>query len=70
MLEHIEAEAARRGYRRLSLETGSQPAFAPARRLYEAAGFQYGPPFADYRLDPSSVFMSKRIQSAYFTEQP
>src|ERR1051325_8315785 len=34
MLRHILAEAEKRGYKRLSLETGSMDAFEPARRLY------------------------------------
>ena len=58
MLEHIIAEARKRGLRRLSLETGSQPYFDPARRLYEAYGFRECPPFGDYVLDPNSVFMT------------
>lgn len=39
MLHHILDEAHRRGLARLSLETGSQPEFAPARRLYASMGF-------------------------------
>jgi putative acetyltransferase len=58
LLDHIVAEARRRGYARLSLETGSQPAFAPARTLYAAAGFVPCGPFAGYRDDPHSVFMT------------
>lgn len=58
MLEHLVAEARARGYRRLSLETGSQPAFEPARALYRSAGFLPCPPFADYTDDPHSVFMT------------
>lgn len=58
LLAHIVAEARCRGYARLSLETGSQHAFAPARRLYEGAGFSYCPPFAAYVEDPNSVFMT------------
>ncbi|GLH74861.1 putative N-acetyltransferase YsnE [Geothrix limicola] len=61
MLEHILREAEVRGYTRLSLETGAQPAFEPARRLYERFGFQRCPPFADYREDPNSVFMTRRL---------
>lgn len=57
MLAHLLAEARRRGYARLSLETGAEPGFHPARRLYESAGFTYTGPFADYVLDPNSVFM-------------
>jgi putative acetyltransferase len=56
LLTHLLDEAARRGYRSVHLETGTQDYFAPARRLYERAGFVVCPPFADYRLDPHSVF--------------
>lgn len=58
MLEHIVREARRRGYRRLSLETGSADAFVPAQTLYASAGFVRCGPFADYGPDPNSVFMS------------
>ncbi len=61
LLIHILDEARRRGYRRVSLETGSHEAFAPARELYAALGFTYCEPFADYRLDPYSVFMTKEL---------
>jgi putative acetyltransferase len=61
MLEHIMEEARRRGYRRLSLETGSIDAFEPARRLYASFGFQYCKPFSDYMEDPNSVFMTKEL---------
>jgi putative acetyltransferase len=58
MLAHIIAEARGRGFVRLSLETGSGPAFADAIQLYERAGFSFCPPFADYRPDPFSQFMT------------
>lgn len=58
MLRHVLAEAARRGYARLSLETGSMAAFEPARRLYASHGFRPCGPFADYTDDPNSVFMT------------
>ena len=58
LLEHLLREARARGYRRVSLETGAQEAFAPARRLYEAFGFTYCECFGDYRPDPNSVFMT------------
>ncbi|MEH7418135.1 GNAT family N-acetyltransferase [Neobacillus drentensis] len=61
MLEHILDEARRRGYRRLSLETGSMAAFEPARRLYASFGFQYCEPFADYIEEPNSVFMTLEL---------
>ncbi|HET9642256.1 MAG TPA: GNAT family N-acetyltransferase [Burkholderiaceae bacterium] len=58
VLAHLIAEARRRGYKRLSLETGSTEAFLPACRLYESFGFTYCGPFAHYRPDPNSVFMT------------
>lgn len=58
MLEYIIKEAERRSYSRLSLETGSMDAFAPARALYARFGFEYRGPFADYKDDPYSVFMT------------
>ena len=61
MLRHILGVAATRGYQRLSLETGAQPAFEPARRLYERFGFQYCPPFEGYTEDPNSVFMTRTL---------
>jgi putative acetyltransferase len=59
VLEHIVEEAMRRGYERLSLETGSMEAFEPARALYASFGFHYCEPFSDYKKDPNSVFMTK-----------
>ena len=61
LLRHILAEAKRRSYRRLSLETGSMAAFAPARNLYARYGFQPCGPFADYVEDPNSVFMTRTV---------
>ncbi|MBA3804164.1 MAG: GNAT family N-acetyltransferase [Acidobacteria bacterium] len=61
LLNHILEEAKRRGYSRLSLETGSVEAFEPARTLYANFGFTYCEPFADYVEDPYSVFMTREL---------
>jgi putative acetyltransferase len=61
MMRHIVEEAVRRGYRRLSLETGSEEFFGPARALYAKFGFVVCPPFADYWDDPNSYFMTMAI---------
>jgi putative acetyltransferase len=61
MLTHIIMEARMRSYARLSLETGSMEAFAPAWRLYETFGFTSCAPFADYTEDPNSVFMTRTL---------
>lgn len=59
MLDHLMAAARAEGFRRLSLETGSQDMFAPARGLYARAGFAECPPFEGYTLDPNSVYMTR-----------
>ncbi|MBG9587611.1 GNAT family N-acetyltransferase [Cytobacillus firmus] len=58
ILHHIINESRQRGYRKLSLETGSMEAFEPARNLYSSFGFVYCPPFSDYTEDPNSVYMT------------
>lgn len=61
LLEHILDEANRREYKRVSLETGSMEAFAPAHHLYVKFGFRQCGPFADYIDDPNSLFMTKEL---------
>lgn len=61
MLDHILAEARGRGAGRLSLETGSSPAFEPALALYRRYGFTDCEPFADYKPDPFSRFMTRAL---------
>jgi len=61
MLDHVMAEARARGLKRLSLETGSSPAFEPALALYRRYGFADCEPFADYRPDPFSRFMTRLL---------
>ncbi|HET9170586.1 MAG TPA: GNAT family N-acetyltransferase [Actinospica sp.] len=61
ILAHIEAESAATGVTRLSLETGVEDFFAPARALYLRSGFAYCDPFGSYVPDPLSVFMTKAI---------
>ena len=58
MLDHLLAVARERGCRRVSLETGSMDAFAPARSLYATAGFRPSGPFGDYRPSHNSTFMT------------
>ena len=63
LLAHIVDEARSRSYLRLSLETGSMDAFAPARALYARFGFVSTGPFGDYLLDPNSCFMTLDLTS-------
>ena len=61
LLAHIIKIALMRNYQLLSLETGSQPSFEPARKLYESHGFKYCGPFANYKEDPNNTFMQLRL---------
>lgn len=61
LLDHLMAEAGALGYARLSLETGVEDVFAPARALYARAGFSECPPFEGYVADPNSVFMTRLL---------
>lgn len=58
LVRHIIATARERGYSRLSLETGAMDYFQAARALYRRHGFIECAPFAEYILDPNSVFMT------------
>lgn len=61
ILQTIIAEAERREYRALWLETGVHPDFAPARALYAANGFVETGPFGSYKTDPHSTFMTLNL---------
>jgi GrpB-like predicted nucleotidyltransferase (UPF0157 family)/GNAT superfamily N-acetyltransferase len=57
ILDHIIGEARRRGYSRLSLETGSGPAFEPALELYRRYGFREGAAFGGYQQSRFNQFL-------------
>lgn len=58
MVDHLVGVARARGCDRVSLETGTHDAFAPARSLYAGAGFRPCGPFGSYRPSPSNTFMT------------
>ena len=59
VLHHLLAEAERRGYRWLGLETGRPEPFRPAQALYRKHGFSECPPFGDYVADGFSICMER-----------
>lgn len=61
LLAEILAYASDQGLKTLWLETGTAPAFAPARTLYAAMGFTECPPFGTYVDDPHSAFFTKDL---------
>ncbi|WP_372658462.1 GNAT family N-acetyltransferase [Hydrogenophaga sp.] len=62
ILTELLAIARQRGYARVSLETGSTPAFGPAIAMYRRFGFVECGPFAGYREDPFSRFMTMALE--------
>ncbi len=64
IVEHLIATATARGYRRISLETGTMEAFAPARALYAKVGFRASGPFADYVESPDNTFMALDLSAS------
>ena len=61
LLEHLISVARERGYRRLSLETGSGPSFDPALALYRKRGFRNGPAFGDYVASEFNQFLHLQL---------
>ncbi|TIC87801.1 GNAT family N-acetyltransferase [Nocardioides sp. GY 10113] len=64
LLDHLIAVGRDRGYRRLSLETGTEDYFLPARALYGSRGFVPCEPFADYTHDPHSAYLTLELEAA------
>jgi putative acetyltransferase len=65
LVDHLIGVARERGHRRVSLETGSGPAFAAARHLYASARFTPCGPFADYPQSPNSAHMTLDLGESY-----
>jgi len=61
LAEHVLSVAGTRGFRRVSLETGTTEDFASAQALYARMGFTPCDPFGGYRPSPYNTFMSKNL---------
>lgn len=61
LVVHLRSLAVARGYRRLSLETGTDPVFAPARALYASLGFAPCGAFGGYTPSPHNTFMTQEL---------
>jgi putative acetyltransferase len=64
VLAHIIGVAQQRGYKKISLETGTHAAFEPAHTLYRSKGFAMSGPFGNYQPNEHSVFMELRISGS------
>lgn len=67
MVDHLIDVARERGFARISLETESMAAFAPARALYASVGFTSCEPFGDYRASRNSAFMTLALEDSRST---
>lgn len=61
LMSHIINQANIRSYKQLSLETGTMSAFLPAQKFYQQFGFKACEPFGNYKEDPYSMFMTKKL---------
>ena len=61
VINHLINEAKKLKIKRLSIETGAGDFFIPARKLFKKAGFTPCKPFAHYKEDANSVYLTKLI---------
>ena len=54
-------EAKKLNIKRISIETGAGDFFIPARKLFKRTGFSECEPFAHYKVDINSVYLTKKI---------
>jgi putative acetyltransferase len=64
LLAHLLDVARAAGFGRVSLETGTTPAYAPARALYRGAGFVPCGPFGSYQPTGDNFFMTLALGTA------
>ena len=63
VIEHLIFEAKKLKIKKISLETGAGVFFDPARKLFKKCGFEKCGPFADYKEDKDSCYMTKIIDN-------
>ncbi len=61
VINHLISEAKKLNIKRLSIETGAGDFFIPARKLFKSCGFEPCEPFAHYKEDVNSVYLTKLI---------
>ena len=63
VIDHLIDEAKKLNIKKLSIETGAGDFFLPARKLFQKCGFTQCEPFAHYKEDANSVYLSKKIDT-------
>ena len=61
IINHLIEEAKKLKISKLSIETGAGDFFKPARKLFKSSGFETCKPFAHYKEDINSVYLTKTL---------
>ncbi|MDB3888651.1 GNAT family N-acetyltransferase [Candidatus Pelagibacter sp.] len=64
LINHLIIEAKKLRIKRLSIETGAGDFFTPAKKLFNSCGFKPCPPFAHYKEDKNSLYLTKLIDNS------
>ena len=63
VIKHLIEEAKKLNIKRISIETGAGKFFEPARRLFQKCDFKPCEPFAHYKKDINSLYLTKLIDN-------
>ena len=63
VINHLIKEAKKLNIKKISLETGAGNFFIPARKLFNKCGFKISKPFAHYKDDKNSIYLTKLISN-------
>ena len=63
VIEHLIEEAKKLKIKRISIETGAGKFFEPARKLFNKCNFKPCEPFAHYKKDINSLYLTKIIDN-------
>ena len=63
VVNHLIKEAKKLNITRLSIETGAGNFFKPARKLFKKCGFETCKPFAHYKEDINSLYLTKTLEN-------
>ena len=63
VIEHLIDEARKLGINKISIETGAGKFFEPARKLFKRCNFEPCKPFAHYKEDINSIYLTKLINN-------
>ena len=63
VIKHLIDEAKKLNIKRISIETGAGKFFEPARKLFKRCNFEPCEPFAHYKEDINSIYLTKLINN-------